>query len=169
MDVNMQMKAGSLKELYKITEGSNPRLHLSLEIRYDEEMKLDDDAVIHLHDLGDVSRIYRASERMTEEEKHRAGITDLLKSNSHISQPSAYNPVKNKEELRELFRILPNLANPPVFSIRGPMYSMYVYGNVKNSGVMVGVSWEDFAAVAAEFWADEQHGEDKGDAEQVRR
>ncbi|KAH0283180.1 hypothetical protein KCU62_g9198, partial [Aureobasidium sp. EXF-3399] len=149
MEVHKKMLAKKLKALYKIVEHQNPRLHLSLTIRYADDLKRPDHDVVELKMPEDVGRFIKAGEHMSEAERHEAGIDRLLTTNMHLAQPSAYNPIKTLGELRKLFKS--GYVRKPE-SPRCAQWDACVFEELQVQGFVIQLTIDDFCWAADEVW-----------------
>ncbi|KAI5204666.1 hypothetical protein AUEXF2481DRAFT_1182 [Aureobasidium subglaciale EXF-2481] len=149
MQPHKNMLARKFKALYKIVERQNPRLHLSLTIRYADDLLLHDHAIVELKVAEDVGRFIRAGEHMSEDERHAAGINRLLTTNEHLAQPSAYNPIKTREGLRKLFDS--GFIRKPD-TPRCAMWDDCMFKEIQVQGFVIQLTVEDFHCVANEVW-----------------
>ncbi|THY17162.1 hypothetical protein D6D00_08595 [Aureobasidium pullulans] len=149
MEIYKKMLAKKLKALYKIVEHKNPRLHLSLTIRYFDDLKLADTAIVELKVPEDVGRFIKAGEHMTEAERQLAGIDRLLLTNEHLAQPCAYNPVRTVEGLRMLFDS-GYIRKPD--SPRCGMWDECMFRELEVQGFVIRLTVADFHSVANEVW-----------------
>jgi hypothetical protein len=166
MEVHKKMLAKKLKALYKIVEHQNPRLHLSLTIRYADDLKRPDHAIIELKVPEDVGRFIRAGEHMTEAERHEAGIDRLLTTNEHLAQPSAYNPIKTVAELRKLLKS--GYVRKPE-SPRCAVWDACVFEELQVQGFVIQLTIDDFRWAADEVLGPVKATADKSVSNVCRR
>ncbi|KAH0369939.1 hypothetical protein KCU65_g3030, partial [Aureobasidium melanogenum] len=153
MEVHKKMLAKKLKALYKIVEHKNPRLHLSLTIRYCDELKLADHTIIELKMPEDVGRFIKAGEHMTEAERHEAGIDRLLTTNEHLAQPCAYNPIKTLGDLRKLLKS--GYVRKPE-SPRCARWDECMFEELKVQGFVIQLTIDDFRWAVDDVWGPAQ-------------
>jgi hypothetical protein len=158
MEVHKKMLVKKLKALYKIVEHQNPRLHLSLTIRYADDLKRPDHTIIELKMPEDVGRFIKAGEHMTEDERHEAGIDRLLTTNEHLAQPSAYNPIKTLGDLRKLLKS--GYVRKPE-SPRCAMWDACVFEGLQVQGFVIQLTIDDFRWAADEVWGPATTSADK--------
>jgi hypothetical protein len=166
MDVHKKMLVKKLKALYKIVEHQNPRLHLSLTIRYADELKRPDHTIIELKMPEDVGRFIKAGEHMTEAERHKAGIDRLLTTNEHLAQPSEYNPIKTLGELRKLLKS--GYVRKPE-SPRCAVWDACVFQELQVQGFVIQLTIDDFRWAADEVWGPAKASADKAVSNVCRR
>ena len=149
MEVHKKMLAKKLKALYKIVEHQNPRLHLSLTIRYADDLKRPDHDIVELKVPEDVGRFIKAGEHMSETQRREAGIDRLLTTNEHLAQPSAYNPIKTLGELRKLLKS--GYVRKPE-SPRCANWDACVFEELQVQGFVSQLTIDDFRWAADEVW-----------------
>jgi hypothetical protein len=166
MEVHKKMLAKKFMALYKIVEHQNPRLHLSLTIRYADDLKRPDHAIIELKMPEDVGRFIKAGEHMTEAERHEAGIDRLLTTNEHLAQPSAYNPIKTIAGLRKLLKS--GYVRKPE-SPRCAVWDACVFEELQVQGFVIQLTIDDFRWAADEVWGPAKVAADKPVSNVCRR
>lgn len=149
MEVHKKMLAKRLKALYKIVEHQNPRLHLSLTIRYADDLRRPDYDIVDLKMPEDVGRFIKAGEYMSETQRRDAGIDRLLTTNEHLAQPCAYNPIKTLGELRRLLKS--GYVRKPE-SPRCANWDACVFQELQVQGFVIQLTIDDFRWAADEVW-----------------